>query len=677
MRTDRQLQSGLNCCPENLALLEEGEILRLLQLELRNEDRLAKVVAEGLHRAWLACQVETPALSLDGLPGSDDRRRFLAAAAHYRIDPPGDLRRLRRDGLAPCPPGSFAARVHGEFLGRMLRSLEAAGVVPLAGETGGTWVLFDLRPRPAGAAAVVDARMAPVEEWSRHVESLSAYEPLIRHWQVRLHLSQWDRQDLFPRFTGCSLQLPVLLAAWRKTGRLPEYRPLDLVATGCFDDGRLAPVAGVGAKAESAFRLLACQCFLAPREHSRGRTRIHFLPRNCRIGVDLEKACAEAIEEHGLAPMTAGDAEMRIRQLERDIRSGLQREWDLVSRQLDRYQVALDPDANPEACFRVGMLQSAALCHVGRPGQALALNRRMQGKAVQAGRLYEYLKMQIEALVVLTDLEQWDEIGRLAGPLKRKIARARLPEEFQRDDLWMRYHGTLGQYVAYAALRGLRPAGKALDHFQEAIRAAGRLGEPQELVRDFNYRHLWYALFHPGTPEELEMYRLAYDGTCRELRDDHQRRKNLDYLARQRIFAVYRAWLTDGVLPTRRELEALPAPGAGAEPWLQAAMHKYRGGLLAASGDFKAAQVEFEQGLNSLADPGAPVIDFIRMTIATQAWQSLRQHPGHAEFAEACHHQAEEFCRQNPNLPETPPWSHWLAGDALPGHANPQLAYQY
>lgn len=671
MMTPRQIQSLLRTRPANISLLADAEILGLLKVSdvihcgLSLEQK-AIVAAEWLHRLWLRRASDAAPLIESNMLTVDQAGEFFSWVAPYRDNPLRNRRELQTGKLFSCYREQ-EEWIHNKIRERLCQTLMADGVIPVAGNA--CFVFFDLRPYSSFCGArVVDANDQPVEEWSLQVEKIP--DNIVQDYQVKLHIHQ-DAKDMI--LNGASLQLPVLLAAWRKSGKLPQYRIFDLVATGCFADGKLIPVDGVKDKCDCVQCRLGCHCFLAPESGNHIVRGVKILPVGTSLD-DLAKICANIIEENNLVRLTANDVISLLNRLDGEIRYGIQRQWELVFRQLDRYEKQLDPDLHPEAYFKVNMLRTTTLCHVGRADDALVMNSRMQDIAIRKNKRYEYLRMRIEALVVLTDLEQWNDISKMSVALEPEFAAVELSDE-QRADLRMRYHGTMGQYHAYFALResAAPHQNEALDHFKKAILAAQDVDDHNEMARDLNYRHLWYALFMPGSLEELELYEKAKSYIIAELNDDRQRRRNLDYLMRQRVFATYRAWLIDGKLPSREELSIMPRPSCEAEPWLRAATHKYFGALFAASGAMDDAEREFQKGLALLSETQAPVIDFIHMTIAVQAWQSLQQGP-YAEFAESCRLLAGRYCSNAKPCSTIFEWQSFLLNTKTD---LPQLRYQY
>ncbi len=117
----------------------------------------------------------------------------------------------------------------------------------------------------------------------------------------------------------------------------------------------------------------------------------------------------------------------------------------------------------------------------------------------------------------------------------------------------------------------------AKTHLDKALDCAYQLNSEPDIAQDRNYQHLFYALFAPGSEDELDASEEAknqYNNLANNaLTDDDKRNatRNLFYLKRQQALAWYRALLVNGHSPVYKiddEFLNLLYPSRGAEDWV-------------------------------------------------------------------------------------------------------------
>ena len=151
-----------------------------------------------------------------------------------------------------------------------------------------------------------------------------------------------------------------------------------------------------------------------------------------------------------------------------------------------------------------------------------------------------------------------------------------------------------------------------------------RGGEANDIAQDLNYRHLLFALFAPGTPEEDDAFQEAL-AKSRALKDakDKSYVKNSGFLHRAKAMAWSRQLLQTGTVPAwELSLEMNEVLNAGY--WPGACVGKYLGALAAAEGGRARAEQYFvnaEKAISANDPPG--VVSLIRLTVLTEAYRSL------------------------------------------------------
>ena len=601
--------------PENLLFCGD-EVLFDAASHSDDANVRARCVAELFIRAFFS-QDRKYIDRLDRLlPNREYSCFHLRIAPHKNLHPEYFRQRLWE------PQNEFSSQCLFTVTERFTLLASTDGLIPVYVKYGGKEAdrgfLIPFSLAESTSPAVVDLDGRKVEDWSEYLSRMDIPA------QVRLHCHCLPELH----FSESSMMLPVLCAWLRREGReLPLYDPFRLVFSGAFDEsGKLVPVMTREKAAELAKSFAAFNYrFVIPESPGdnalgRGIEQIPCLDRaavleNIRCIVDqLEKNTFQYALE-------------RIQALHDKVHFSQYTEWEELIRSLQNNAV-FDEDENPDEYLLNLMLQSQACCHCGRSQEAAELNRKAQDYAIGRGERFEkqLYRLQIEMLVILVDVENFEQIRTLTPDLEQKLYAMNDP------DLLMRFHGTMGQIFAYGTLSGLTGFSKeeSLRHFKLAKDKAFEIDSLQEKRQDLNYLHLWYALFCPGTPTEKRAFERAQNMLNRE--EDQNYLRNYWYLTRQQTFAAYRSMLS-GLKSDIPQSESLldfdPSRGI---PWMQALSCKYVGALHAAEGELGEARQCFDVALQFSPGQREPILKFIRMTILAEAWRSLKQ-PQHREQA--------------------------------------------
>ena len=625
--------------PENLIFCGD-EVLFEAVSGSEDADVRARCVAELFIRAFFSQDRRY----IDRLDRLLPDREF--SCFHSRLAPRKNLRpEYFRERLWE-PRNEFSSRCLYTVTERFELLASAEGLIPVYAKYGGKeagrgyLIPFDLAESAAPAVTDLDGRK--VEDWSGYLSRMDIPA------QVRLHC------HCLPglRFTESSMMLPVLCAWLRREGReLPLYDPFRLVFSGAFDEsGKLVPVMTCEKAAELAKSFAAFNYRFvipeSPGDNALGRG-IEQIPCLDRAAVLENVRCIVDQLEKTTFQYALG----RIQALHDKVHFSQYTEWEELIRSL-RNNAVFDEDENPDEYLLNLMLQSQACCHCGRSSEAAAINRKAQAYAQDRGERFEkqLYRLQIEMLVILVDMENFEQIRTLTPDLEKKLRAMNDP------DLLMRFHGTMGQICAYGALSGLPgfSGEESLSHFRSAKDKAFELGLLQDKRQDLNYLHLWHALFRPGSQAENDAFERAENMLNKE--DDENYARNYWYLTRQRTFAAYRSMLS-GLKPeiprTESLLEFDPSRGI---PWTQALSCKYVGALHAAEGQDGEARKCFDIALRFSPGWREPILKFIRMTILAEAWRSLGLTPYREQALAASEELAELYPRQ------TAKWRGFLLG---------------
>lgn len=431
-----------------------------------------------------------------------------------------------------------------------------------------------------------------------------------------------DQSGLPVELRGNSLMMPLYLACLQKAGIIP-YNPLRVIATGEIDEtGMLKPVE-TKPKADSFHSTFEHACFFYPAslkfvssEHNEVSFPKMDLPRMLEVFLSI-------VEAKGLFVPNYREAIERLMVLAKDRDANYATPWEFLLDRLGALMRAIPDDRNPQQHLLCLLLESSMYCHWGKTQEALTRNRKAQEFAKRHNLTRQLLRLQIEELVDLEDLEDYTAIAQSAEPLGIEI------EKCSDTDLMMRYHGTMGQAHSFGALSeepGFSKE-KAKDHFDKALRYAFQKYESDDgvdaeddIARDRNYIILWYALFDPESTAAQEAYQNAVYQIQHNLQGkakDH----NCRYLCQLKGMSLYRHMLQTGKAPEADENSYLLRQER-TDDWLAALSGKYAGALMAAKGKKEEAEKVFEEYSQILKGNRNPVLQFIQMTILAEAFRS-------------------------------------------------------
>ena len=588
--------------------------------------------------------------ALEGVLGGDVLARFDRTLLNYK-DNADDV---RPDDVLRTLRGTVGERA---FCDRLRPVLEADGFIPL--------VLHGVEGRPAcllpfsfercepgcDAGAVLDRRGRKHETWTDLLRERLPCR-FVRHGKphcIRLAFVRDGRFESMP-VDGESLLLPVLVAWTRFCGRLPRYGVFRLFAT-----GEIAPDGGLRRVETQAkwnlVRTVPGSHLLAPDTGNPDfQDPFGVLPEGTGVRDGLPAPIVEKVEEWFVSDWKYAVARLADQGLVSEINHGRYGGW---GRMIDRLENLGAPFSEEDVKERLltEMWLGQACCHAARTDSAMEHNRTAHRLASGVpGFRYELQRLDVEMIVNLTDKEEFDGVLALSGSLETELREENWKENgAQQADLAMRWHGSLGQALAYGALDG-RPgfSGEAAKTAFEAALADARrrktlatgddpdadtTGPDAEVVQDANYVHLWRALFDPASKEAVGAYVEAKKLRCRLDALSPARRTNEVYQLRQLALAAYRRLLSgeaaDAVAEETFRLESGEeftrlVEDPEAEFWLRATVAKYMGALSAATGDPEAAKEFFEKAVVAIGDGfGDVVARKIAMTVRAEAFRSL------------------------------------------------------
>ena len=477
---------------------------------------------------------------------------------------------------------------------------------------------------------------------------------------VRCHQSSY-----LPPLTGHSMMLPLYLACQRKANNLPQYNSLRLLSTGAIEMGYLKAVATE--EKQKALKRCFANAYLFFPESSRIHSEEKYsVPLN--IASNLEEVLEEIrrqIEAKGLVIPSFCEAQSRLASLDYETRHTNQTRWeDMISRlQTNMDAIQLSKDRAPESYLLCLMLKSAIYCHMGNTAKAMIFNKEAKEMARGLKMKNHLHRLEIEELVNLQDVEDFNSIRLLAVTMKDEL------EQLNDDDLLMRYYGTMGQAHCYGFLAKESGFEKdvALNCFRQCLCHAQNLGSEQDIAQDLNYNYLWYVLFDPASEAADLAYKRANDHIERNLQSyPKSQKKNRYFLQRLKMQALYRRLLEgERIHELDYQYEDLPEDAIF---WLRALVGKYLGAIASANGKEVLACRYFNDAVR-LLEMGMEdnIIAFIRMTVLVEAYHSLHKE----EYRESATDALNCLTPHYPNALKI--WQNYL----MSGGRHPGLDYWY
>lgn len=611
------------------------------QRRVFSQKQLARLTAELLCRLWMNDQHDDLKQALGQLLSDEQCLDFLAAT-HKLLDgprPPGKQVKHLSERPLFAVTTAFSQDVLVQTRQWLAKLIQADGFIPVAGDGTAYAIPFAIRPRLPDVPFVVDCQQYSPPAWNNAVANMAAL-PWVSECQIVLQVPVADLPT-----TGNSLQLPVLLAIWRKMDTdIPSFHPFKLIVTGAIDNGVLASVGQVDEKYQMVQRDFRDAVFCAPEDGLPPEAASDWAPLvpGVTSTEQLKTYFRELIEHKHLAHFEAAYIHDRIPQVRDEIREGMVLCWPKMLDLLETYRHYVNKVVDTELYLELNMLYGVVLCHCGDTQRAAEVNEQTTALAAQMNHQRKFLRLNIERMVITLDMADYAETARIAnsliGPLEQ-IANIEPLEQLTDDDLWMRYYGTRGQLECHATVAA-EPgftAEKGKSDLEKALAFARKKAKPNDIAKDLNYLCLWHALFQPLSPscrQHFEDTALYHE---HRLDEAEKRQNNLNYLTFYQCLAHYRGWLSQRRYDGR--LADFPRLPIDADKWQRALHGKYFGTLAAAAGQIDRAKGSFARAAALLALDSPPLFQLFRITILAQAFCSLRECGDHAS-ANDFHQQA-------------------------------------
>ena len=622
--------------PENLLACRSEDLLKIAHDDYAYSDEVRiPCIAELFVRRTVFQSRSVEDVAIDALLQNGERCEFLSRMSPLRINSCGEA-----DRVGWTPKSEFSMRCLRAVKAKCRSIYGADGFVPVYDTTTSEAMFIPFRFEVSSGDDVVvrDLANQVSETWTDCWREVAKDFPSNEHCDVVLLCSIGYFGG---RTAGRSLMLPLLLAWKRKCGQLPRYDVLRLLASGAITGGALAAVA-VEEKLDVACREMPNAYFVYPGMGKKTVSRQEFPRPIGELMSDTSGAVDKFVIERGLANLDYRSAYCRLVVMEAEVRGSAFGGWSAIVDRLSHISEAI-PEFRDGEYYLLGlMLLSAAYCHAGDTASALQANRRALDYARTHGFEARELRLEVEKLVCLQDVEAFSDVICLSEDLGSWI------EKFGSADLQMRYYGTMGQAFAYSALSGSdgktsrenslacfrRAVGFAYKLFDEAQRLSASdsdiLSRAGDVAQDLNYICLWHALFAEVDLAEFDSARSValqhLRGECSRLPgSDGIIAKNDAFLRRITALESYRALLKGADAEVLLSNQRLCQQPDNARPsWITATSDKYLAAINAAAGHVPEAEVLFQRAWDAVAESRDQIIAYIRFTVACEAVRSFR-----------------------------------------------------
>lgn len=458
---------------------------------------------------------------------------------------------------------------------------------------------------------VIDKAGNEIPDWS------NAVKLLCKILNTQFGVKIFSKFNVMPE--GRSLMLPIAMAYFRKNGELPLYYIRCLFFTGeISENGSLVSVQ-VSAKKEYLKKVCPHACLVAPKSTvGEIETNDDYLQLlNPGISIyevkDFVKNLIE-LKFPGLIRFEEDDFCNNKESIERYVNKKCSKSWNNVIKILSKYEDSLDEDENPIQFVLLHIIKSDAYCHIGqteKSEECLKYVRKIiadKGLSIDENTL---LQARFRSIINSLDKESFEYVENEFKDIDS--------QQINDESMLMRYEGCKYRFYMYKALlEGNEDyKTKSLDAAKKAIKYAGDVGDVAEIIQDYNYRHMWYAVFEPGTEKERKAYEKCIN-KCNEL-DEDLKTKNLSFLSMQRWFSIYRQILMNNQCEHIQETSIDDT----CELWLKALICKYKGAWFARQKQFDKALQMFDVALKSLEKKDREILGYIKMTIYAEAYRSM------------------------------------------------------
>lgn len=627
--------------PENLILRSTEIICSLLKnwADNFNDNALANMYAELLVRAFFNPQSEIIADCLSKkLPEESINmyKNWRKYASPFQK--PSQISLVPQNEIDPSKR-EFLKNLQDETLRRFDNLLGCClGIVPLIKEEAneGCALFFRLEDadnslEDVGDSCAIDLDDKPLPEWSNAVSNLIS-ELNLPQFRVRFLFHSCAEKGL--KCTDSSLQLPILMAYWRRNEEIPNYNPFRVVATGIIQENRLVSV-----RLEEKFNGLKDNfgklVFFYPDSDNTDNREMVPIPVGTPVDDVLSIVNKQLVirrEEIGLTKLGMKYYDNRIQEIFKNIKKHSDSSLDFIIDNLQLFLDELDEDQYPEKYFQTLLALSFAYCHISNHKKtheciSEAKNIVKCFKNLSGELRYQFILLSIEEMVLSLDEEDFKRLQKLDDEIGEQLKE--LDENsVETYDLKMRYNGTLGQAYMYGAVCQIEGFNKenAYEYIRDAIKYATKFRDNtgkdnvDEVIRDMNYRHLWYVLFDPDSENEQKFY----NATVREISNEQSPGKpkdnNINYLFRNRCFVEYRRiLLSSGNENAAYATESIPVQD-NIEPWVKGLIYKYQAAGLAYLNKKAEAKEMFDESFNIMTECKDL---YLSVTVAAEAYRSF------------------------------------------------------
>ncbi len=561
-----------------------------------------------------------------------------------------------------------------------------------------------LKPR------VCDQDGEEIRNWSKSVDELYNFLNRSVKYNIQLLFSLKDFNEFFTIINsdsiasigGDSLHFPVCMAIWRKEA-LFDFDKFAVYATGKVNSyGFLEPV-----KIEHKYAylknhfskfILFCpeEKILSGNPRHQKSDSLYRISQTLNIN-EIISECRDQVAAKGYLANYYTNADNHLQDLYRTVTNYEKVNWDLIISILKNFESHINRVHYPQKYLETLILLSFCYNNYGDAYNAEYYNKQAEEFAKEFNHEDKLIDLMIDKIVIYQDSERLEEIHKTAECIEKT-----LNEKFiDKYDLWMSFLFTLaqahmfGSVIGDASFSSEKAVQFATDsYFKYALKLkenddADRL---KKLAKCYNYIHLYYALFKPGSKEENDKYNDALN-FLKEM-NEKDRKSNRIFLYKQRALAAYRYTLDKKSPPEyfdNKLKDSVLKSIDQDDSWIASLDKKYIAAVILAQKNIDdkiiaEAKRLFDEALVIPAnEQSSLLLIYLRVTVAAQAYYSFCL-TGREEIANPYKEQA--LClfgqfnelRKNQRLPQyttAAMWQEFLETPWDPVKPFPGLKYYY
>lgn len=485
---------------------------------------------------------------------------------------------------------------------------ECDGIIPvLIQEVEAVPIPFRILEGNSTPSFIRDLDARPIPAWNFELEKLAGTLGTSIHCELLIKAG--SRSSVL---SGASFGLPVALAHARKHHLLPEFSPIQFIASGVIQGGCAEPPAGTEAKRSMA-KNMGAAFFTPGQSESDG---------NCACIAQILEEVDQILIQRELARLSPPQTKSKLEQLQKSLHTGKitsQAALKRVEFLLRNFDESSTSPIATDAKILGEIIRASAANHHGDSATALRHLVRV-GELYQSSRDPELLIHARANLVVqLTDSFALQEAMTIGRALMEYVETQYTGPAELHIEAQMRASGVLGgQPLLSLALRNQANPMESKQFLERCHQHAMEIQKPSECCRSIAQLCLWYAAF---SPDQFEIAFAKAGEVFNKFARESQ--KSTHFVNAYRLMAARRrAAFHDGIVEEGYESWPLPQCNEAELAWLRAMALKYRASIHAYARSSESAKDDFFQARSIIPPSSTPLLRLLNASISVD-WLCL------------------------------------------------------